>query len=92
MILPDQPPPTPSTGDVWAELLSATPLPPTLRAMCVERRQVGIDRYGTPLQRGNGRLGDVDLVQELLDAAVYAWALDRRWVARLALVLAWWVA
>ncbi len=49
--------------------------------MCEERRQLGIARYGTPLQRGNGRDFRTDLLQELLDAAVYAWGLGEKSLA-----------
>lgn len=35
------------------------------------RRQVGIERYGTPLQPHNGRDVLQDLYEELLDAACY---------------------
>lgn len=38
----------------------------------LERRSVGISRYGTPLQPFNGRNTILDLYEELLDAAVYA--------------------
>ena len=37
-----------------------------------ERRRIGTSRYGTPLQAGNGRDPEVDLLQELLDAAAYS--------------------
>jgi len=36
-----------------------------------ERRQMGFEKYGTPLQAFNGRNSLVDLYQELLDAVVY---------------------
>lgn len=36
-----------------------------------ERKQFGLDKYGTILQAGNGRKGLVDLYQELIDAACY---------------------
>src|SRR5690349_14083545 len=36
-----------------------------------ERDRVGRERYGTPLQAGNGRNHLVDAYQELLDYAVY---------------------
>lgn len=38
----------------------------------VERREVGIKRYGTPLQPHNGRDALRDLYEELLDGAMYA--------------------
>jgi len=37
----------------------------------VERDQIGREKYGVPLQAGNGRDPLVDLYQEILDAAVY---------------------
>jgi len=77
-LLPDQPPPTPGTGDVWRELIDATgTMHPRLVPMMEERRQLGIDRYGMPLQRDNGRDHLADAKQELLDAAVYLWAAGR---------------
>lgn len=87
-LLPDQPPPTPGTGDLWRELIDAEPLPSHVRAMCEERRQLGIERYGTPLQRDNGRDFRTDLLQELLDAAVYAWGLGDKVLALALLDLA----
>lgn len=57
----DQPPPEESEGDVWAEIIEDM----------TERRQVGIDRYGTPLQRFNGRDAMTDAYQEALDLLVY---------------------
>jgi len=56
-----QPPPKPSAGDVWALVL----------ADMAERRRVGIERYGTPLQPHNGRDALVDAYQEALDLCVY---------------------
>lgn len=83
-LLPDQPPPTPGTGDLWRELIDSNPTrnAPRTIAMCEERRSVGIARYGTPLQRDNGRDYDVDLTQELLDAAVYAYGANRWTLAK----------
>lgn len=51
------PAPTPSTGDVWREVIDGPGrvLPPDLRAAMEARRRLGIDRYGVPLQRANGR-------------------------------------
>lgn len=74
----EQPAPTPSAGDVMAGLSTivaasynvdeAADLLDGIEA----RRLLGIERYGVPLQRGNGRDPDVDLLQELIDAAAYA--------------------
>lgn len=37
----------------------------------MRRRQLGIERYGTPVQAHNGRNALLDLYEELIDAAVY---------------------
>ena len=57
----DQPAPTEAKGDVWALVL----------ADMQERRLLGIERYGVPLQAHNGRDALVDAYQEALDLAVY---------------------
>jgi hypothetical protein len=36
------------------------------------RKALGVRRYGTPLQAGNGRDALQDMYEELLDACVYA--------------------
>lgn len=69
-LLTEQPHPLHATGDVWAEVL-ATTTNERLRALYTERREQGIARYGTPLQRDNGRSHYADAVQELADAVVY---------------------
>lgn len=72
-----QPPPIPAEGDVWAELITEAEranYPAHVVALMRERREFGIAKYGTPLQRGNGRDHHADLVQELLDALAYAQA------------------
>jgi len=57
-----QPMPTPNdTSDVQAAVI----------ADIERRREVGIARYGTPLQPHNGRNALLDLYEELLDAAMY---------------------
>ena len=76
-----EPSPTPAEGDVWQEMLDLMPEGP-MRVACLERREFGVLRYGVPLQRDNGRDHTADLLQELLDGMAYAWASDRRWVAR----------
>lgn len=49
---------------------------PSVQSMVIAdletRLQVGIARYGTPLQPNNGRDALRDLYEELLDAACYA--------------------
>ena len=58
----DQPPPIPNGKPaVWGLVI----------ADMRERDQVGRQRYGTPLQPGNGRDALVDAYQEALDHAVY---------------------
>lgn len=75
-VLP-QPPPKSADGDVWAEIIDALrskdPSDPLL-PYAVARRQQGIDKYGTPLQRENGRSHIVDALQEALDGMAYAQA------------------
>lgn len=69
--LQPQPDPTPSTGDVWLEIINDLEDNDILKPYCIERRQQGIDRYGTPLQRDNGRDHLLDALQEALDLMVY---------------------
>lgn len=57
----DQPPPLPSSGDIWALVMSDM----------ADRRNVGIERYSTPLQAMNGRDALVDAYQEALDLVAY---------------------
>jgi len=60
--IPDQPAPIPSDRPSILALV---------RADLEEREQVGIQRYGTPLQAHNGRDALVDAYQEALDLAAY---------------------
>ena len=68
--------PVPGEGDVWAEVIAELEqqgrTSPRVLLLMRERRQVGIDRYGVPLQRGNGRDAERDLLEELLDAVAYS--------------------
>lgn len=66
----EQPPPRPGGRDVVADLLPTLPacLVPAVRA----RAELGLARYGEPLRTDDGRHAAADLVQELLDALVYA--------------------
>ena len=66
-----QPAPRPSTGDVWQELIDAEPDGP-LRDAMMARRQLGVARYATPLQRGNGRDMTLDAREEALDGMAYS--------------------
>lgn len=68
--LAEQTPPVAAEGDVWAEIIARTEHP-DLRALYAERRRQGVERYGTPLQRGNGRNFLADALQEALDLLVY---------------------
>lgn len=70
-----EPPPIQAAGDVWQELIDECD-DDALRALFVARRQMGIDKYGTPLQRDNGRNHRKDILEELLDAVAYARAGD----------------
>lgn len=74
---PTNPPPSGGTGDVWQELIATAECAGfgqrLLDAMAA-RRTLGIERYGQPLRRGDGRDHRLDLLEELLDAAVYAYA------------------
>ena len=58
----DQPPPTPN---------SSTPIVDLVMQDLLERKSVGILRYGTPLQAHNGRDALVDAYQEALDLCIY---------------------
>jgi hypothetical protein len=69
-----QSPPRPAAGDVWAEIIAGLPPDDPLRDAAIARRQMGIDKYGTPLQRANGRDHMADALQEALDGWVYATA------------------
>lgn len=60
-MIEDQPPPLPSSGDMWWDVMD------DMR----ERRVLGITRYGTPLQAFNGREALIDAYQEELDKIVY---------------------
>ena len=77
-----EPPPKPSEGDVWQEIIdrlhAESPGSPKERSvrdalitLSTARRAEGIAKYGTPLQRGNGRNHWIDAMQEALDLAVY---------------------
>lgn len=73
-----QPSPAPATGDVWLDLVDAVEVPDRLRLLMLARRRQGIERYGVPLQRDNGRDHAADALQEALDGAVYCEAMGRR--------------
>lgn len=58
----DQPPPEPNDLPHVADLVLAD---------IAERKRVGIERYGTPLQPRNGRRALIDAYQEALDLVLY---------------------
>lgn len=57
----EQQAPTPSEGDVWLLVLKDME----------DRRQMGIEKYGVPVQPHNGRDPLIDAYQEALDLCVY---------------------
>jgi hypothetical protein len=57
-----QPSPVPNDRPAIQDLVAAD---------VAERKRVGIERYGTPLQAFNGRDALRDLYEELLDAVQY---------------------
>ncbi len=61
-VIEDQPPPVPNERKAIADLVIED---------IEERKRIGTERYGTPLQAFNGREALVDLYQELLDAVQY---------------------
>lgn len=78
-LIEDQPPPQPSQGDLWQLLIDEMRQHTasynlvanyTIKNM-EERRRLGIERYGTPVQPFNGRDALVDAYQESLDLLVY---------------------
>lgn len=57
-----QPAPTPNNGPAIADLVMAD---------LARRKQIGIERYGTPLQANNGRDNLWDAYEEALDLCLY---------------------
>ena len=59
----------------WASgSIGTAPVAPAIDAVCgslQERKRVGLERYGQPLQAHNGRDALRDLREELADAVVY---------------------
>ena len=62
MNIQDQPSPIPNTS---------TPIVDLVMQDLQERKELGIKRYGTPLQAHNGRNSLVDAYQEALDLCIY---------------------
>lgn len=86
-----QPKPTPNdTPALWPELLAlpeGVDWSPELRQIAADRHAIGIQRYGTPLQRGNGRNFHQDALEEALDLTIYLYGAESdlwREAARLA--------
>lgn len=65
------PPPLPGQGDVMQTEAEGLKPFSFLRAALEERRSVGIERYGVPLQIGNGRDFLIDAAQEAVDLVAY---------------------
>lgn len=65
----EQPPPDGGEGDLWDEVIERieTVLLPAMQ----QRHDHGVEKYGQPVRRFNGRDALIDLFQELLDALVY---------------------
>jgi hypothetical protein len=78
-----QPMPSAGSGDVMMECIEDTE-PGPVRDALVARREFGIQKYGTTLQRDNGRDHETDCAQEFADAVVYARAAGRRDLEELA--------
>lgn len=84
----DQNPPQPSTGDCWKNLIDRYSEDGVykkelyreiridkliaLQRLMVERRKIGIERYGTVLQPFNSRNAIDDLLAEQLDSLAYS--------------------
>lgn len=87
----DQPAPSGTSGDVWLELIGLVaaehPELADLVPAMAERRRLGIERYGTPLRRGDGRDEVRDAEEEAIDLAVYFQRLDQHDLALQALRL-----
>ena len=71
-LLAAQPPPLPTEGDVWAEVIADTDSNDPLLPFFVARRAAGIAKYGVPLGRGNGRDFRADAMQEACDGVAYS--------------------
>ena len=84
-----QPAPIPNTTPgIHDELLSMRGLPESLRAMLRKRKAQGLQTYGTPLQRGNGRDAALDCAEEVADAIAYAQQINND-ALREALIAVW---
>lgn len=76
----DQQPPVPNDGPSLHDLaiddirrcMATSSEKEAAIALMLERKRIGLERYGSLLQAGNGRDARRDLSEELADAAVYA--------------------
>lgn len=84
LIATPQPAPVDADGDVMQELIDSLS-PGRTREVLVERRRFGIEKYGKPVQRGNGRDHLWDLAQEFADAAVYGLAANKHVLVQIAI-------
>lgn len=73
-----EPPPQSGHGDMWQQVIDRyvgdyEPDEPMVRVLDIfrKRREMGLAKYGTPLQAGNGRNPLRDLLDETLDRIVY---------------------
>ena len=66
--------PRPGHGDMWQQVIEryTGKIQPALLEVFRQRREMGLAKYGTPLQAGNGRSIFKDLADETLDRIVYA--------------------
>lgn len=60
-MIEDQPPPRGGEGDIALLVMRDI----------IDRRELGISRYGTPLQAHNGRDALIDAYQECIDLTLY---------------------
>lgn len=69
-----QPAPTFGNGEIVVDSLIdwIRERDPEVLEAIIERKQVGVERYGQALQTNDGRNTLADMVQELLDAIIYA--------------------
>jgi hypothetical protein len=69
-----QPAPQPGRGDMWAQIIERYDgqIAESIVAMFKARRELGLAKYATPLQAGNGRDICKDIVGETLDRIAYA--------------------
>lgn len=72
----EQPAPRYGNGEIVADDLArwtrSLEEDPVLVGAILARKQIGVERYGQALQTNDGRNNMADMVQELLDALIYA--------------------